>query len=153
MASGTWQHQLALTILASWFIAETRLDWMQRFERDPALLDQYELDVLPLLSVSNVQEDLKVWKHSELGQLILEGNAPEINGFDPSPDELRVLQRLLAEGLMKSARSFSALFWQGNRGCSDYEEIYQHPSSPFQGGGHSLFDRHHPTSEMGKRPG
>lgn len=45
-----------------------------------------------------LQEDLKVWKHSELGQLIAEGKAPEINGFEPSPDELRVLQRLLAEG-------------------------------------------------------
>lgn len=54
-----WQHQLALTILASWFIAETRLDWMQRFEHDPALLDQYEIDVLPLLSVSNVRELLR----------------------------------------------------------------------------------------------
>jgi hypothetical protein len=50
-----WEHQLALTILASWFIAETRLDWMERFERDPALLEQYEVDVLPLLSVGNVR--------------------------------------------------------------------------------------------------
>jgi SRSO17 transposase len=54
-----WEHQLALTILASWFIAETRLDWMRRFERDPALLEQYEVDVLPLLSVSNVRELLR----------------------------------------------------------------------------------------------
>jgi SRSO17 transposase len=54
-----WEHQLALTILASWFIAETRLDWMKRFERDPALLEQYEIDVLPFLSVSNVRELLR----------------------------------------------------------------------------------------------
>lgn len=54
-----WEHQLALTILASWFIAETRLDWMERFERDPALLDQYEVDVLPMLSVSNVRDFLR----------------------------------------------------------------------------------------------
>ncbi len=54
-----WEHQLALTILASWFIAETRLDWMERFERDPALLEQYEVDVLPLLSVGNVRELLR----------------------------------------------------------------------------------------------
>jgi SRSO17 transposase len=54
-----WEHQLALTILASWFIAETRLDWMERFERDPALLEQYEVDVLPMLSVSNVRELLR----------------------------------------------------------------------------------------------
>jgi len=50
-----WEHQLALTILASWFIANTRLDWMNRFERDPALLAEYEIDVLPLLSVKNVR--------------------------------------------------------------------------------------------------
>ena len=51
-----WEHQLALTILASWFIAVTRLEWMKRFERDPALLEQYEVEVLPLLSVRNVRE-------------------------------------------------------------------------------------------------
>jgi SRSO17 transposase len=51
-----WEHQLALTILASWFIAETRLDWMTRYQRDPALLEHYEIDVLPMLSVANVRE-------------------------------------------------------------------------------------------------
>jgi SRSO17 transposase len=54
-----WEHQLALTILASWFIAETRLDWMARFQQDPALLAQYEVDVLPQLSVGNVRELLR----------------------------------------------------------------------------------------------
>jgi SRSO17 transposase len=54
-----WEHQLALTILASWFIAETRLDWMDRFQHDPALLEQYEVDVLPMLSVGNVRELLR----------------------------------------------------------------------------------------------
>lgn len=54
-----WQHQLALTILASWFIADTRLDWMSRFERDPELLERYQADVLPLLSVANVRELLR----------------------------------------------------------------------------------------------
>lgn len=54
-----WEHQLALTILASWFIAETRLDWMTRIQRDPALLSHYEVDVLPLLSISNVRELLR----------------------------------------------------------------------------------------------
>lgn len=54
-----WEHQLALTILASWFIAVTRLDWMKRFERAPALLEEYEIDVLPLLSVRNVRELLR----------------------------------------------------------------------------------------------
>jgi len=54
-----WQHHLALTILASWFVAETRLDWQARFAQDPALLAQYETDVLPLLSVSNVRTLLR----------------------------------------------------------------------------------------------
>lgn len=54
-----WEHQLALTILASWFIAETRLDWMARYERDPELLAQYEVEILPLLSVGNVRELLR----------------------------------------------------------------------------------------------
>lgn len=54
-----WQHQLALTILAGWFVAETRLDWQTRFAPDPALLAQYEADVLPLLSVSNVRTLLR----------------------------------------------------------------------------------------------
>ena len=54
-----WQHQLALTILAAWFVAETRLDWQTRFAPDPHLLAQYEADVLPLLSVSNVRTLLR----------------------------------------------------------------------------------------------
>lgn len=54
-----WQHQLALTIPASWFVAETRLDRQARFEHDPALLAQYETELLPLLSVSNVRELLR----------------------------------------------------------------------------------------------
>lgn len=54
-----WKHQLALTILASWFVAETRLDWQKRFLPSPDLLAQYEVDVLPKLSVANVRELLR----------------------------------------------------------------------------------------------
>jgi hypothetical protein len=54
-----WQHQLALTILAAWFVADTRLDWMRRFQQDPALLEKYEIEVLPQLSVGNVRELLR----------------------------------------------------------------------------------------------
>jgi len=54
-----WEHQLALTILAAWFVAETRLDWMRRFQQDPALLAKYEVEVLPQLSVGNVRELLR----------------------------------------------------------------------------------------------
>lgn len=54
-----WEHHLALTILASWFIAETRLDWSLQHPHDPALFDQYATDVLPILSVANVRELLR----------------------------------------------------------------------------------------------
>lgn len=54
-----WQHQLALTILASWFVADTRLDWQSRFAHDPVLLAHYEAEVLPLLSVRNVRDLLR----------------------------------------------------------------------------------------------
>ena len=49
-----------MTILAAWFIAETKLDWAIRFERDPDLLAQYEVEVLPALSVANVRALLRV---------------------------------------------------------------------------------------------
>jgi SRSO17 transposase len=54
-----WQHHLALTIAAGWFITETHLDWAQQFERDPDLLAHYEIDVLPALSMANVRELLR----------------------------------------------------------------------------------------------
>ena len=54
-----WHHQLALTILASWFIAQTRLDWMAHYQHDPALLAHYEVEVLPRLSMANVRQLLR----------------------------------------------------------------------------------------------
>lgn len=54
-----WEHHLAFTILAAWFIAETRLDWQLEHPRDPALLDDYATDTLPPLSVANVREMLR----------------------------------------------------------------------------------------------
>lgn len=54
-----WEHSLALTIMASWFIVETRLEWAKKYERDPELLEKYETDVLPTLSVANVRELLR----------------------------------------------------------------------------------------------
>ena len=54
-----WEHHLALTIAASWFITETRLDWLQEYARDPDLLEHYQVDVLPALSMSNVRELLR----------------------------------------------------------------------------------------------
>ena len=54
-----WQHQLALTIMASWFITETRLQWLHDLAPDPQLLQKYETEVLPALSVSNLRTLLR----------------------------------------------------------------------------------------------
>jgi SRSO17 transposase len=54
-----WHHHLALTILASWFITETKLDWAQQFARDPHLLECYQVEVLPALSMANVRTLLR----------------------------------------------------------------------------------------------
>lgn len=54
-----WHHHLALTILASWFITRTRLDWLHRSPPDPQLLADYETDFLPFLSVANIRELLR----------------------------------------------------------------------------------------------
>ncbi len=50
-----WKHHLAMTILAFWFVTETKLDWMARIQQDPALLKKFQVDVLPFLSVANVR--------------------------------------------------------------------------------------------------
>ena len=54
-----WQHHLTLTILAAWFIAETKLDWQRDHAHDPELLEHYQVDVLPNLSMANVRELLR----------------------------------------------------------------------------------------------
>lgn len=54
-----WVHHLALTIMASAFITETLLDWAEKHPRDAALLDEYEIDTLPNLSIVNVRELLR----------------------------------------------------------------------------------------------
>lgn len=54
-----WEHNLALTIMASWFIAQTKHEWAQTYARDPELAQQLEVEVLPALSVANVRELLR----------------------------------------------------------------------------------------------
>jgi SRSO17 transposase len=54
-----WVHHLALTIMASAFVTETLLDWADKYPRDPALLDAYETDTLPNLSIGNVRSLLR----------------------------------------------------------------------------------------------
>src|SRR5216683_3806018 len=54
-----WEHHLALTGLALWFVAQTKLAWAQAYSRDPDLARQLEVEVLPALSTANVRELLK----------------------------------------------------------------------------------------------
>ena len=54
-----WMHHTALDALALWFVAETRLDWAQAHPRDPELVHQLEVKVLPALSMANVREMLQ----------------------------------------------------------------------------------------------
>ena len=54
-----WEHHVALTGLALWFVAQTKLEWAQAYVRDPDLARQLEVEVLPALSTANVRELLK----------------------------------------------------------------------------------------------
>jgi predicted Co/Zn/Cd cation transporter (cation efflux family) len=54
-----WEHHLALTVLASWFVAQTKYEWARNYVRDPALLQRMQTDVLPALSVANVRTLLR----------------------------------------------------------------------------------------------
>ena len=54
-----WEHQLALTVLASWFLAETKLDWARAAARDPTLAHEFAVENLPQLSAANGRELLR----------------------------------------------------------------------------------------------
>jgi len=54
-----WVHHIALDALALWFVAETKLDWAKAHPRDPDLVRQLEVEVLPALSMANVREMLQ----------------------------------------------------------------------------------------------
>ena len=54
-----WMHHLALTILSLWFITQTKIEWAEQYARDPSLLQQFEVDVLPALSTANVRALLR----------------------------------------------------------------------------------------------
>lgn len=54
-----WEHHLALTAAATWFIAGVKLEWRDAYPRDPELARQLELEVLPALSTANVRELLQ----------------------------------------------------------------------------------------------
>jgi SRSO17 transposase len=54
-----WMHHLALTILSFWFITQTKIKWAKQYARDPTMLQQFEVDVLPALSTANVRALLR----------------------------------------------------------------------------------------------
>ena len=54
-----WEHHLALTVLATWFVAQTKLEWSQRHPPDPTLAKQMQTDRLPALSMANVRTLLR----------------------------------------------------------------------------------------------
>jgi SRSO17 transposase len=54
-----WEHELALVCLATWFGAQTRLDWRERHPRDPELARELGLEELPALSLANLRELLR----------------------------------------------------------------------------------------------
>jgi SRSO17 transposase len=54
-----WEHHLALTILAAWFVAQTKLEWAQQTPPDPTLAAALGVARLPALSAANVRELLK----------------------------------------------------------------------------------------------
>ncbi len=54
-----WEHHTALTAAALCFIAGVKLEWRQKYQRDPQLNKVFELEVLPALSTANVRELLQ----------------------------------------------------------------------------------------------
>jgi len=54
-----WEHLTALTACALWFIATTKLAWAKDCQRDPELAQHLELEALPALSTTNVNEMMR----------------------------------------------------------------------------------------------
>jgi SRSO17 transposase len=51
-----WEHEVALTAATLWFMAQVKLKWTQTHARDPELVRQLAVEVLPALSAANVRE-------------------------------------------------------------------------------------------------
>ena len=54
-----FMHHTALDALALWFVAETKLDWADKYPRDASLSEQLFVEKLPQLSMANLRELLK----------------------------------------------------------------------------------------------
>jgi len=73
-----WEHHLALTAASLWFVASLKLKWQHTYARDPDLLRQLQVEVLPALSTANVRELLQAalplprLTHHQARQLVVE---------------------------------------------------------------------------------
>jgi SRSO17 transposase len=54
-----WEPHVALTAVAWWFVAQTKLEWAPTSPRDPELAHQLGVAVVPALSTAHVREWLK----------------------------------------------------------------------------------------------
>ena len=54
-----WEHHLALTAAALWFVAQTKLDWQSEYGHDTELAQELAVRVLPALSTANLRELLR----------------------------------------------------------------------------------------------
>ena len=54
-----WEHPVALTAAALWFIAQVKLGWKESYRRDPRLKEIFQLAVLPALSMANLRDRLQ----------------------------------------------------------------------------------------------
>ena len=86
----SWQHHLALTILASWFVAQTKYELAERNERQPELLKLLDVDVLPALSFANIR-------------LLLRAVMP-LNKLTPEQAIDRVIEHLLNRTYSRKSR-------------------------------------------------
>ena len=81
-----WQHHLALSLLALYFIEELRNKWQREHPVDPLLLQCFEVEVLPRLSVRNIRTLLRA-------------------RFPLNPDTVQEAQRKVVEHLVNRTRS------------------------------------------------
>jgi predicted Co/Zn/Cd cation transporter (cation efflux family) len=54
-----WEHHLALTILAGWFVAQTKVEWATQHAPDAMLALALGVHSLPTVSGANVRELLQ----------------------------------------------------------------------------------------------
>jgi len=84
------QHHLALTILASWFINQTKFQWTCKYERDPVLLEALEVDILPALSIANIRS---------LPRYVM-----PLKQLNPEQAALQVIEHLINRTLSRKSR-------------------------------------------------